>query len=212
MENCTSGSDSSSNLLEHLPPSETSLCCTPPCISIRAVPLPFVWRVLSTVGTLSFTVYSARRAPAWGNRGPGLHSRSPGWELRPEVPQAAAGFAPGKHVHFGSLACPPTPGASPRSRPFLCNRPDTPHIPLCCTVRARQPLCPSCALGDGEAFCRVERDKGRARQQQPPRGRSVAVLAVLLVGLGSLQRAQGGGSCPGPESGGASGVECPPLL
>lgn len=147
--------------------------------------------------------------PRLGKLRPGAAQPLPRVGAAPGVPRAAAGFAPGKHVHFGSLACPPAPGASPRSSPFLCNRPDTPHIPLCRTVRARQPLCPSCALG---AFCRVERGKGRARQPQLPQGHSVAVLAVLPVGLGSLQRAQGGGGCPGPEAGGAGSVECPPLL
>lgn len=205
MQNCASGSDSSSNLLEHLPPSETSLGCTPPCI--RAVPLPFVWRVPSAVGTLSFTVYSARHAPAWGNRGPGLHNRSPGWELRPGVPRAAAGFAPGKHVHFGSLACPPAPGASPRSSPFLCDCPDTPHIPLCCTERARQPLCPSCALGDGEAFCRAERGKGRARRPQPWR-----CSPCCRWDWGPCREHRVVEAALGPSRGRAGSVECPPLL
>lgn len=57
MGSCVSSSDSSSSsLLECLPLAETSPGCAPPCI--RAVSLPFMWRVLSTVGTVSFTVCS----------------------------------------------------------------------------------------------------------------------------------------------------------
>lgn len=193
MESCASSSDSSSSsLLERLPLAETSPGCAPPCI--RAVSLPFIWRVLSAVGTLSFAACSAQSAPVQGDRGPGLHGHSRGGSCAQGsrgLVWAAAGIAPRKHVHFWSLACPATPGASPWGSPFLCNCHDTPCI-LSAAVRARQPLCPSRALGDGEAFCRAEHSKGRARQPQPPRGRPAVVLAVLPVGFGFPQRADAG--------------------
>jgi len=75
MESCASSSGSSSSP-ERLPLAETSPGCAPPCV--RAVSLPFVWRVPSSVGTLSFAVCTAQCAPARGERGPGLHGRSRG--------------------------------------------------------------------------------------------------------------------------------------
>lgn len=69
-------------------------------------------------------------------------------------------------------------------------------------MRAQQPQCPSCALG--EAFCRMERGKGRARQLQPPQRHSQCCCSDL----GPPQRARrGGGVCPGVQLWG-----CAPLI
>lgn len=155
MKSCVSSSRSSSSISLL---AETSLGYPPPCI--RAVSVPFVWRVPNAIGTVQCPACSStgrlkpRAARALWGRDCAQGSHRSVW--------AAAGFAPRKHMHFWSLSC---PGVSVGSSPFPCDCPDTLTF-LCCMLRAWQLLCPSRALGDGEAFSRVERGKDRARQLQ----------------------------------------------
>lgn len=135
--------------------------------------------------------------PSTGKCSLGLHS-DPGCGSHAQghhgSVRAAAGIAPGKLVHFWNLACPPAPftGAPPFSE-AACH---PSHPCLLCSESLAAPvsfLCP----WRREAFGSVEHGKGRARQQQPPRGLSVAVPTVLPKGFGSLQRAQDARGFPG---------------
>lgn len=116
---CAGSSGSSSSLLECLPLAETSAASTPPCI--RGVSLLFIWRVLSTVRTLSFAVCCAQRAPAWGNQGLEQYGQSWSGSCAPgSVGQRGQqqGLRPGSRSGFRALLVHPLRGPVSGATPF----------------------------------------------------------------------------------------------
>lgn len=145
-ESCASSSDNSST--RSLPGTDVTRFA-PPCIQLSLCPSFGGYRALLGPSALLSVVPSV---PQHREMQPGA-AQSPQECSHAWGPMAQGGqqqgLLLGSSCIFGTLLSHPLLEPFIGAPPF-CEAALAPLIPPCCTVRAWQPLCPSCALGDEE--------------------------------------------------------------